>query len=170
MNVLEAIRNRRSVREYESRPVELEKIQVCLEAARWAPSASNKQPWHFLVIQDPDICSKLGQIHPYGKFLAEAPVNLIVLGDTEVHEKYFLSDSAVACQNFLLAAYAQGLSTCWTGAYKTSFEGEIKTLLGIPPHYHITAVVAVGYSNQKPTKDRKELNELVSYEKYGVTK
>ncbi len=169
MDVLEAIRSRRSVRKYKSDPVEDEKIQACLEAARWAPSAGNRQPWYFIVIRDAETRAQLGEIHPYAKFLAEAPVNLIVLGDPEIHEKYFLSDSSVATQNFLLAAHAQGLSTCWTGAYKTPFEDEIKALLDIPAHYHITAVVSAGYPKETPTKTRKTLNELVSYEKFGAT-
>src|SRR5512136_1699028 len=109
MDLFEAIRTRRSIRKYDSsRDVEPQKIQTCLEAARWAPSASNKQPWHFIVIQKKETREKLAKLDPYGKFMTESPVVIIVLGDPQKHEKYFKYDPAIATQNLILAAHAQG--------------------------------------------------------------
>lgn len=166
--VMQCIKGRRSIRKFDAtREVEEEKIQTCLEAARWAPSASNKQPWHFLIVRDKATREKLAELHPYGRFMAESPVVLVPLGDPNQHPKYFHSDTAVAIQNFLLAAYAQGLGTCWAGVIGASFEKEMKTLLGIPDDLRVICTVAVGYPAQSPTKDRHPLEELVSYEKYG---
>ncbi|MCK4433029.1 MAG: nitroreductase family protein [Methanomicrobia archaeon] len=74
MDVFDAIRNRRSIRKYKKDPVEDEKITKCLEAARWAPSASNRQPWHFIVVRDEKTRKKLSDMHPYGRFMRESPV------------------------------------------------------------------------------------------------
>ncbi|MHA1953776.1 MAG: nitroreductase family protein, partial [Candidatus Heimdallarchaeaceae archaeon] len=72
-DVLDLLKTRRSIRKYKNTPVEEEKIQKCLEAARWAPSASNKQPWEFLIVTDETIRMKLTELHPYAKFVAESP-------------------------------------------------------------------------------------------------
>ena len=87
-DVLELLKSRRSIRKYTDQPVEEEKIQKCLEAAQWAPSASNKQPWEFLIVTDEDVRKKLSEIHPYAKFVAQSPVVFIPLSNPEVHKKY----------------------------------------------------------------------------------
>lgn len=167
--MLEAIRTRRSIRKYDqSRDVETEKLAKCLEAARWAPSASNRQPWHFTVVRNKEKREALARLHPHGKFMAESPVVLVVLGDPQKHTKYFRSDPAIATQNFLLAAHAQGLGTCWMGVIDAPFEEEMKQLLGVPESLRIICTVSVGYPAEKPEKARQPLEELVSYESYGV--
>jgi len=166
--VIRCIKGRRSIRKFDqTRDVEEEKIQTCLEAARWAPSASNMQPWHFLIVRDKVTREKLAELHPYGKFMAVSPVVFVPLGDPNRHQKYFHSDTAVAIQNFLLTAYAQGLGTCWAGVIDAPFEKEMKNLLGIPEDLRIICTVAVGYPAESPTKDRRPFEELVSFEKYG---
>lgn len=168
MDVFDAIRNRRSVRKYKKDPVETSKIQKCLEAAQWAPSASNRQPWHFIVVKNEKTRKALSDIHPYGKFMKESPVVIVVLCDPEKHPKYFMYDPCIATQNLLLAAYAQGLGTCWMGMVNVDFEDEVKTVLAIPDHVAILCCVSVGYPDETPTSTRKDLSEIVSYEKYGV--
>jgi len=168
MDVLEAIRARRSIRKYDpGRDVEPAKIRACLEAARWAPSASNRQPWHFIVVRNKEKREALAEIHPHGRFMAESPVVLVVLGDPQKHPKYFRSDPAIATQNFLLAAHAQGLGTCWMGVIDAPFEEEMKRLLGAPESLRIICTVSAGYPAEKPEKTRQPLDELVSYEAYG---
>lgn len=169
MDVLEAIRTRRSIRKYDqSRDVEPEKLLACLEAARWAPSASNRQPWHFIVVRNKERREALAKLHPHGRFMAESPVVLVVLGDPQKHPKYFKCDPPIATQNFLLAAHAQGLGTCWMGVIDASFEGEMKQLLGVPEGLRIICTVSVGYPAEKPEKTRQPLEELVSYETCGA--
>ncbi|NIN52068.1 MAG: nitroreductase family protein [Nitrososphaeria archaeon] len=150
-----------------TREVELEKIFNCLEAARWAPSASNRQPWHFIVVRDEKVRQELARIHPYGKFMAQSPVVLVVLGDPHRHHKYHLYDPVIATQNFLLAAHAEGLGTCWMGVIDTSFEEEMKRLLGVPEHMRIICTISIGYPAETPSKTRRPLKELVSYELFG---
>jgi len=168
VDVLEAIRARRSIRKYDqSRDVEPAKIRACLEAARWAPSASNRQPWHFIVVRNKEKREALAETHPHGRFMTESPVVIVVLGDPQKHPKYFRSDPGLATQNFLLAAHAQGLGTCWMGVIDAPFEEEMKRLLGIPESLRIICTISVGYPAEKPEKTRQPLDELVSYEAYG---
>jgi nitroreductase len=170
MDVLEAIRDRRSIRKYKDDPVEDDKLEKVLEAGRWAPSASNKQPWHFIVVRDPGTRNTMANQHTYGRFMAESPVVIVVLGDPEAHPKYYLADPHNAVQNMLLAAYAQGLGTCWMGVRDTSIEPKFKKLLDIPDKYRVICCVSLGYSRTTPTKSRKPLEDIVSYGKYEQQK
>ena len=165
-DALNLLKTRRSIRKYKDQKVEEEKIQKCLEAARWAPSASNKQPWEFLIVTDEQIRKKLSEIHPHASFVAESPVVFIPLTKPEVHAKYHMSDSALATLQYMIEAHSLGLGTCWAGVIASSIEPEIKDLLGVPEHLNILGLVATGYSDEEPTKTRKEIDTLVHYEKY----
>jgi nitroreductase len=167
MNLLDIIKGRRSIRRYQSREVEQEKIDKILEAGQWAPSASNRQPWHFIVIRDPETRKRLGAIHSHGRFMKESPVVIAVLGDPEAHEKYYLCDPHQAIQNLMLMAHYLELGTCWMGVRGTSFEPKMKTLLDIPDSLHLICTVSLGYPNEERTKTRKALSEIVSWEGYG---
>jgi nitroreductase len=167
MNFLDIIKGRRSIRKYQSREVEQEKIDQILEAAQWAPSASNRQPWHFIVIRDTETRKQLGALHKNGRFMKESPVVIAVLGDPEVHEKYFLSDPHQAVQNILLTAHWLGLGTCWIGVRGTTIEPKMKTLLGVPESQHLICTISLGYPDEARTKTRKPISEIVSWERYG---
>ncbi|NHJ33113.1 MAG: nitroreductase family protein [Asgard group archaeon] len=167
MKPLELLKTRRSIRKYKSTPVEDEKIERCLEAARWAPSASNKQPWEFIIVKDETMRKKFAEIHPYAKFVAESPVVFIPLTNPEIHPKYHMSDTGLTIQNFMLQAHAEGLATCWAGVIGASFESELKKLLDVPDHLNIMALVALGYPDQERESSRKPMNELVHWEKYS---
>ncbi|MFX1537393.1 MAG: nitroreductase family protein, partial [Promethearchaeota archaeon] len=105
MDALELLKSRRSIRKYKSTPVESEKIEKCLEAARWAPSASNRQPWEFIIVKNAEIRKKLSELHPYAKFVAESPVVFIPLTNPEVHAKYHMSDTALTILHFMIEAH-----------------------------------------------------------------
>ena len=115
MDTIKAIRDRRSIRKYKPDDVEEEDLQIILQAGRWAPSASNKQPWHFIIIRNPEMRKKLADIHNYGRFMKESSVVIVALGDPAKHPRYHLADPHQAVQNMLLAAHSLGLSTCWMG-------------------------------------------------------
>ncbi|MHA1557371.1 MAG: nitroreductase family protein [Candidatus Heimdallarchaeota archaeon] len=166
MDTLELLKSRRSIRKYKSQPVEEEKLNKCLEAARWAPSASNKQPWEFLIVKDEVMRKKFAEIHPYAKFVAESPVVFIPLTNPEIHSKYHMSDTALTILHFMIQAHAEGLGTCWAGVIGTSFEAEIKKLLNIPEHLNVMALVALGYPDQVRDSSRKQLEELIHWELY----
>ncbi len=167
MEFLDIIKGRRSIRKYLPREVEQVKIDTILEAAQWAPSASNKQPWHFIVVRDTKIRTRLGELHPHGRFMKESPVVIVVLGNPEVHPKYYLCDPHQAIQNMLLTAYWQGLGSCWMGVRGTSFEDEIKELLNIPESFTVVCTISIGYPNHKRESKRFSLAEIVSWERYG---
>lgn len=165
-DALELLKSRRSIRKYKDKPVEEEKIERCLEAARWAPSASNRQPWEFLIVRDEDIRKRLSEIHPYAKFVAESPVVFVPLTNPELHSKYHMSDTALATLQYMLEAHSLGLGTCWAGVIGSSIEDEIKELLEVTDDLHVLAIVATGYPDEEPTKTRKPLDDLVHQEKY----
>ncbi|MHA1940046.1 MAG: nitroreductase family protein, partial [Candidatus Thorarchaeota archaeon] len=160
MDVLEAIRNRRSIRKYKDTAVEEDKLRAILEAGQWAPSASNKQPWHFIVVRDKQMREKLADAHVYGRFMRESPIVIVVLGEPARQPRYNLADPHNAVQNMLLAAYGQGLSTCWMGVRDTDIEPVFRKLLKIPEDVRIVCSVSVGYGDQERTSNRRPIEEI----------
>jgi nitroreductase len=169
MDFLDIIKGRRSIRKYLPREVEKTKINQILEAAQWAPSASNKQPWHFIVVQDSVTRTRLGQLHPHGRFMKQSPVVIVVLGNPEVHPKYYLCDPHQAVQNILLSAHWLGLGSCWMGVRGASFEDDFKEILGIPKHFSVVCTISIGYPDHKRKSTRLPLSEIVSWEQFGVS-
>lgn len=120
--VLDNIATRTSIRDYEARPVEKEKIEKMLRAAMAAPTAMNKQPWHFVVVDQRDLLDALADANPYAKMIKKAPLAIVVCGDTEKMiegggRDFWIQDASAATENMLLAAHAMGLGAVWTGAY-----------------------------------------------------
>ncbi|MHA2304943.1 MAG: nitroreductase family protein [Candidatus Hodarchaeales archaeon] len=167
-DTLELLKSRRSIRKYKSTPVEQEKIDMCLEAAQYAPSASNKQPWEFMIIKKEETRKKLAEIHPYAKFVSESPVIFVPLTNPLIHAKYHQSDTALATIQFMIQAHSLGLGTCWAGVINSDIEPKIKDILKVPDNLHVLALIAVGYANHTRTTTRKPLNELIHYEAYGL--
>jgi nitroreductase len=167
LDVVEAIKTRRSVRKYRATAVEDHLISECLDAARWAPSANNSQPWEFIVVRNPTTRRKLAEIHTWGKFMGESPVVIVCLADPEKDPNYYHGDTALAVQNFMLAAHSAGLGTCWTGVIRTEFEQPIKRLLGIPEDLVVLCTLSVGYADEKPASHRRHVEESVHWERYG---
>ena len=167
MDVVKAIRERRSIRKYKSTEVEAEKVNIILQAGRWAPSASNKQPWHFKVVRDESMRKKFAEVHNYGRFMAESPVVIVVLGDSSKHPRYHLADPHNAVRNMLLAAYHEGLNTCWIGVRDLDIEPKFRELLGIPDDLRVICSISVGYGDQERSSTRFSLDDIVSWEKYG---
>ncbi len=170
MDTIKTIRERRSIRRYHSDAVDDEQLQIILEAGRWAPSASNKQPWHFIVIKNTTIREKLANIHPYGRFMRESPVVIVVLGDPKKHPRYHLADPHQAVQNMLLAAYSLGLATCWMGVRDTDLEPQFREIIDIPEDLRVICAVSLGSGNQERTSTRFPLEDIVSWDKYGSKK
>ena len=171
MDALELLKGRRSIRKYKNIPVEEEKLQKCLEAARWAPSASNLQPWEFMIVTKDEIRQKFSEMHPYGKFLAESPVIFIPLTDPSIHKDYHQSDTSLATMQFMIQAHALGLGTCWAGVInRPNLEQNIKDMLNIPKKLRVLALVALGYPNHQRESKRKSLESIVHYEQYESNK
>jgi nitroreductase len=166
MEVLEAIRTRRSIRKYDRRLVPEEAIKKILEAGRWAPSANNAQPWTFIVLKDERVRKDVARATSYGKFLAEAPLGIAVVIDPAA-STHPVEDGAIATQNMILAAHALGLGTCWIGSYGSAYEERVKEILGIPKGRRLLSIVSVGFPAESPKSTRRELGKLVFKDRYG---
>ena len=158
MDAMEAILSRRSIRRYTSKPVPEELIKELLEAAMSAPSASNQQPWQFVIIDDRRILDEIPKFHPYASMLKEAPLAIAVCGDESLATMsgYWVQDCSAATQNILIAANAKGLGAVWLGVYPR--EERAKTaqkLLGLPEHVVPLCFISIGYpAEEKPPSNR----------------
>jgi len=170
MDVMTAIRKRRSIRSYQDRPVEEDKLQRILEAARLAPSARNVQAWKFIVVRDPELRRQLVDAANGQKFVGEAPVVIIACATETSHVMAcglpnYQIDTAIAITNMTLQAVAEGLGTCWIGAFK---QDAVKRLLGIPDSVCVVELLPLGYPTQQPApRSRKALEEIVCYDKWA---
>jgi nitroreductase len=165
MDVFEAIRTVLAVRSYRPDPVPSEVVARIIEAGRLTASSMNKQPWHFVVVDDKATLQQLAPLAKTGPYIAEAPLAIAVA--VEKDSRFGVSDSSRAIQSMVLAAWAEGVGSNWVG-----FRGleEVRTLLGIPEAYEILAVVPFGYPTQpggKGEKQRKPLSEVASHGRFG---
>ena len=170
MDVYEAIATRKSVRAFKEKDVPEEKIVRLLEAARLAPSASNRQEWRFVVVRDPSMRKHLSVAARGQTFIGAAPVVLACCAETDEHvmacgQLCYPIDVAIAIDHITLCAVAEGLGTCWIGAFD---EDQVKELLAIPPQIRVVGLLPVGYA-QDPSKVGKKrllLQELIKYERW----
>ena len=159
----EVLEKRRSIRRYKDTPVSKEKILKMLEAARIAPSAGGRQPWHFVVVENKETIKKLAK----RDWAAEAPVMIVGLADQEASPHWCINDLGIALEHIVLAATNQGLGTCWMG--QRGREELVKSLLDIPNNFKVIAVIPVGEPDETPApKERKSMDAIVSWEKYGL--
>ena len=139
MELLEAIRTRRSIRRFKKEPVPPELIEKMLEAARWAPSSVNSQPWEFIVVTEAALRRKIADLAEYGKHIAQAPACIAVFcQDT----KYYLEDGSAATQNILVAAAALGVQSCWVAGDKKDYTVDVARLVGLPPEFRLPVILA----------------------------
>jgi nitroreductase len=165
MDVIAAIRERRSVRRYESKPIPPQDLKTILESARLAPSAANRQPWHFVVVQDPENKQRAAQACMNQTWMAEAGAIIAAVGLPEVSSKWYPVDVAIAMENLVLAAKGLGYGTCWIGAFE---EAKVKEALAIPENLSVVALTPLGVPADQPApRPRKPFEECFSQEKYG---
>jgi nitroreductase len=167
LEFIELIKSRRSIRKYQDKPVSNEILQKLLEAAQWAPSAHNSQPWEFIIIKDEEIKRNIANVSSWGKFFSKAPVGIAVVINP-LKSNHPIEDGAAATQNILLAAHALGLGACWIGSYGSAWEDKAKEILKIPKELRLLSIVAIGYPAEKPLSSRKDLKTIVYLDKYGV--
>jgi len=190
MEVLEAIKTRRSIRRYTADPVDDETVQKVLDAARWAPSWANTQCWRFIVVRDSDIKSKLvavltsisaERVNAATRAIGNAPVVIVACAElgksgyshgelegpvTDKGDFWYMYDVALAMQNLTLAAHSLGLGTVHVGSFDAK---KVAAILGVAEGYCVVAMTPLGYPDQEPApRPRKELSEIVFYDKYGL--
>jgi nitroreductase len=144
--LIKTIFSRRSIRKYTKESVPEGHIKTLLEAAMAAPSASNKKPWHFVVVTERGTLDLLANAHQYAKMLHEAPLCIIVCGDESVAQRFWQQDCSAATQNILLAAQALSLGSVWCGVYPSETRVlKISEILGIEPPVKPLNLIAIGY-------------------------
>ncbi len=164
MDVITAIKERASVRQFSSRKVTDDLLIQLVDAGRRAPSGRNVQPVEFVVVTDPDIKGKLAQLCDYGKFLAEASAAIVVYSkDT----KYYLEDGCAAVENILLAATGLGLGSCWIAGDKKPYTPEIDRIVKAPDGYRLIAIIAVGYAAQPVRqKEKRPIEQVLHWQHF----
>lgn len=174
MDVFEAIQKRHSTRAYESKPIPDEILNRVLEAARLAPSAGSIQPWYFIVVTDQVKRKELAKGR-FARFLSESPVVIVGCGDQKASPNWYAVDAAIAMQNIVLTATAEGLGTCWVGSFS---EERVKGLLSIPDRFRVIALIALGYPREKLqlgskvlhlVRRKKNLERIVGFDEFGKT-
>ncbi|MGQ9628877.1 MAG: nitroreductase family protein [bacterium] len=170
MDVREAIRMRRSIRAFQDRPVEEEKLRSVLEAGRLAPSASNRQDWKFIVVRDKATREKLARAANNQKFVGEAPVVIVACGTNPTRvmsggQHACPVDLSIAVDHMTLQAVEEGLGTCWIGAFNAE---AVRKILGIPEEVAVVHILPLGYpAQQPPPRPRKPFEEVVSFERWS---
>jgi nitroreductase len=169
MEIMEIIRGRRSIRAFDpEQDVSAEVVDRLLEAAIWAPSAGNVEPWRFVVVRDEGIRRSLAAAAFGQSFVAAAPVVIVVAVNTQEamdsyrgrgRDLYAIQDTAAAIQNILLVAHSMGYGTCWVGAFDEQAAAEA---LGLEAELRPVALIPVGVALEKPTPPpRRPLREVV---------
>ena len=169
--VLSLLKGRRSIRRYRPDPVPDEMIEQLLEAGRWAPSASNRQPWQFIVVRDEAILKQVAQHAAYyfirWAHVEEAPLLIVLCGDARnrIYRQFLHEDVGLAGSQIMLQAHALGLGTCWIGGLDRK---AIADVLKVPEHIEIVGLLTVGFPAEDPEPPaRKPLAEIVHYDVYG---
>ena len=188
MEVLEAIKTRRSIRTYKPTPLDDKTIELVLEAARWAPSWANTQCWRFIVVRDSEGKNRLADTliavgdrpNRAANAMRNAPVVIVAcaeLGKSGYYKRepwgpatdkgdWYMFDVALAMQNLVLAAYSLGLGTVYVGAFDAK---KAASLLQVPQGFCVVAMTPLGYPETEPeAKSRQELSEIVFYDKFGL--
>ncbi len=165
MKCIEQILTRRSIRKYKNKPLDEEVVNNILEAGRLSPSATNTQPWHFVVVRE----QKAKEAFSFGRFNRFTwDASFIVLGlykpSEVIIEKLSLMDVAIALQNMVVAACVQGVGSCWMGAFD---ERKLKDILKLPADSRIVGAVAFGIPDEVPSQPaKKSLGEIVHFDKW----
>lgn len=169
MEVFEAISKRKSIRKYQNKEVEDEKLNKILESARIAPSAGNRQEWKFIVVKNQETRDKLVEAANGQKFVGQAPVTIVACSTESERvmpcgQYAYTVDLSIAVSFMILEATELGLGTCWLGAYS---EDAVKDILDIPEDIKTVAMFTLGYAdNGSVSTPRKAIDEIVCYETY----
>jgi nitroreductase len=165
MEVYEGIRTVLAVREFQSKPVPNDVLHRVIESARLTGSSMNRQPWHFVVVQNRDTLEQLGTLVSSGKYTAQAAFAVIVA--IEKSSPFGVSDASRAIQSMVLTAWSEGVGSNWTGWVGMT---QVATLLGVPESVDVIAVIPFGYpahSRTQGKKRRKNLSEIAHQERFG---
>ena len=167
MEVYDCIRSRRTVRNFKPDAVPNRVLNRILRAGRWAPSSSNVQPWHFIVIKDPATIKTMGAIATQGTFLGQAPLAIAIVMENAARPQL---DAGRVIQQMELVAWSEGLGTCFVGLRAEEQQVALKELLSIPSEMELITILPFGYREEGFTGRgvaRKSMSEIAHSEKFG---
>jgi nitroreductase len=165
MEVFEAVRTLLAVREYQDKPLPPETIRRIVEAGRLTGSSMNRQPWHFIVVENRDSLRQLGALATTGPYIAQAALAIVVAVQ---RTPFSVSDGSRAIQSMMLTAWSEGVGSNWVGFMGLT---EVKPLLGIPEDLDVLAIIPFGYPARpvgKGRKNRKPLSEVAHRERFAL--
>lgn len=163
MEALEAIRRRRSVREYTGESIPRTDLETIVDAGRMAASGNNRQPWEFIVVTERPMIEKLKIA---SQWMEKAGAIIAVVMDPG--SRWWLEDGSAAIENMLLASTALGYGSCWLEGYTLPREDELKAFLGVPDDKRLLSLVPIGVPVEWPTREKKPLQDVLYWEKYGA--
>ena len=169
METLKAILSRRSIRKYSPKDIPEEYYEIMLKAAMHAPSARNRQPWHFIVISDKIVLKKLSECNPSWKMLAEADKAIVICGDaeTEEAESFLIQDCSAATQNLLLAAHELGLGAVWLGVHpREDRVKDIRGHLAIPARITPVSMISIGFPDEVRIAEDRFIADRVHFDRW----
>jgi nitroreductase len=161
MDTFEAIRKRRSIRNYTGEPVPVKHLEQIVDAGRWAASGYNRQPWVFVVVTEKKMLQRLTVVS--SAIDRAAAVIAVVMDDSS---RFWLEDASAAVENMLLASTALGYGSCWLEGRTLAHEEQLKEWLGVPEDRRLITLVSVGIPTEWPDKDKKPLAEVLQWERY----
>jgi nitroreductase len=179
--MIKEIKMRRSIRKYINKSVEDEKIIQLLESSRLAPSGSNTQPWHFIIVKSELSRQKLAEVSHNQKWMISAPIFIVCVADIrcrisedvgislnedspQEELKQIIRDTAISIGHILLEADNLGLGTCWVAWF---IQEEIRPILNIPADKYVVGIITLGYANEAPkARPRKKIEEITHYESW----
>jgi nitroreductase len=164
MSPVDVVLSRRSIRRYEQKEIPKDVLDSILEAGRQAPSAMNRQPWHFIVLTEYEIKKELSKGF-FNRHIKDSAITIVGCANTGFLDgRWSTISTSIALQNMVIAAWAMGVGSCWIGDFK---EDKVKQLLNIPGKWKVIALVSFGYPAEKPKPKRKKpLDEIVSFNKF----
>jgi len=166
MENLELLKFRRSIRSFSNKKISRADLETLVEAARFASTARNVQPWEFVVVTDKQMLAEFAKLAENGRFMAQAAACIAVFcADT----KYYLEDGCAATCNILLAATALGIGSCWIAGDKKSYSQQVNALLNAPLDMKLISLIALGYPQDKDAfkmVEKRSSKELLHWDKF----
>jgi nitroreductase len=159
---IELLTSRRSIRNYDNRPIEEGTLKKIFEATRWCFSAVNRQPWRFIIIRNKEMIQKVAQECTTGPFAAEAPVLVAIVGSIKAQPNWYLHDLCFVSLQLALSAWAYGIGTCWIGVFNRE---SINELLNLNDREYLLTILPLGYPKGTipPPRPRKSIDELLTF-------
>ncbi|MFX0042231.1 MAG: nitroreductase family protein [Candidatus Hodarchaeota archaeon] len=156
---LKFVKSRRSIRSFDETPIPDKEINMILEAGRWAPSASNRQPWEFIVIKNKEILKGISKLASYAKFIEQSSAAIAIIGKKKTSPKWYLQDTSLVSMNMMLMAWSLNIGTCWIGTLNRE---KAKELLKVSKDDFLLTILPLGYiKGEIPQQTyRKDLDKI----------